>query len=244
MFNEKTKAGIINQLGTVAGVKPSETSVALITAVTEKVQEVGIADVTLSDIVAVEVDGKSLTDNQSAKVMAAIEFHKAVVVSTASTREKKPTKLEEFIADNPVEVRDDIAIEVAERRINAEGTRPRAWRSIREELGLRNEEFHQLIRKSQGWHNAVCERIADLLDQEGGWAYNGKLETLTGIEGFTMDMVDSYLEELKAEATAKAEADAEGKSEQDDSSDSKESTEEEGPTEEELAAIEAEQDAE
>lgn len=233
MFNEKTKAGIINQLGTVAGVKPSETSVALITAVTEKVQEVGIADVTLSDIVGVEVDGKSLTDNQSAKVMAAIEFHKAVVVSTASTREKKPTKLEEFVASTPVEERDDIAVQVAERRINAEGTRPRAWRKIREELGLRNEAFHQLIRKSQGWHNAVCERIADLLDQEGGWEYSGKLEVLTGIDGFTMDMVDAYLEELEAEATAKAEADAEG-----------ESTEEEGPTEEELAAIESEQDAE
>ena len=208
MFNEKTKAGIINQLGTVAGVKPSETSVALITAVTEKVQEVGIADVTLSDIVSVEVDGRSLTDNQSAKVMAAIEFHKAVIVSTSSNREKKPTKLEEFVADNPAEVRDDIAVEVAERRINAEGTRPRAWRSIREELGLRNEAFHQLIRKSQGWHNAVCERIADLLDQEGGWTYNGKLEVLTGIDGFTMEQVEEYLldQEMEAEADAAARA--------------------------------------
>ena len=208
MFNEKTKAGIINQLGTVAGVKPSEKSVELITAIVDKVSELGIADVTLNDIATVEIEGKTLTGPQAAKVFAAIEFHRAVIISTASTREKKPTKLEEFVADNPVEVRDDIAVEVAERRINAEGARPRAWRSIREELGLRNEVFHQLIRKSEGWHNAVCERIADLLDQEGGWEYKGKLEVLTGIDGFTMDMVEEYLLDLETEAEADAAAKA------------------------------------
>ena len=208
MFNEETKAGIINNLGIVAGVKPSDATVALMTAVVEKVQEVGVAEVTAADVVAVtvEVDGKSksLTQGQAEKVFAAIEFHNAVVARKRA--ERKPTKLEEYIAETPVDVRDDVAVQVAERRINAEGTKPKAWRRIREELGLRNEVFHQLIRKSDGWHTAVCERILDLLDQEGGWEYNGKLEVLTGIDNFTMDEVHAYKAEMDAEAEADAAA--------------------------------------
>ena len=85
-----------------------------------------------------------------------------------------------------------IADEVAVRRINSEGSRPRAWKSIRKELGLGNTEFHKGIRLSPEWKIAVCSRISELQKQDGGWEYNGKLSVLTGIEGFTMEMVDSF----------------------------------------------------
>lgn len=201
MFTEETKVAIVDQLGHVAGIKVEDANIELMFAVADEIEKQGIAEVNAGHLagVKVEVDGKkkSLTANQAEKIFAAIEFHRTVAVSTKTVREKSPTKLEEYIASTTVEERDDIAHQVAELRINAEGTRPRAWRSIREELGLRNEEFHQLIRKSEGWKVAVYERILDLQDQEGGWTYSGKLEVLTGIDGFEMSDVEAYAASLQ-----------------------------------------------
>lgn len=196
MFNQEQKPGIINALGTIAGVNANAEGLQLMEAVVDVIVEKGIADVQVSDIqnvkVELEIGERVLTEGQASKILAAVEFHQNVLVASKKVREKKPTKLEEFKASTTELERDDIAAQVAELRINAEGTKPRAWRSIREELGLRNEEFHKLIRLSDGWHQAVCERIADLLDQEGGWEYNGKLEVLTGIDGFTMQDVEEF----------------------------------------------------
>ena len=201
MFTEETKVAIVDQLGHVAGIKVEDANIELMFAVADEIEKQGIAEVNAGHLasVEVEVDGKkkSLTANQAEKIFAAINFHKTMSLSTKSAVAKKPTKLEEFKASTTVEERDDIAHQVAELRINAEGTRPRAWRSIREELGLRNEEFHQLIRKSEGWKVAVYERILDLQDQEGGWEYSGKLEILTGIDGFEMSDVEAYAASLE-----------------------------------------------
>ena len=67
-------------------------------------------------------------------------------------------------------------------RINATGSKPLAWRRIREKLGLKNEQFHKVVRLSEGYREAVINRITHLKQQEGGWEYNGKLDVLTGID--------------------------------------------------------------
>ena len=104
-------------------------------------------------------------------------------------REKKPSVSERYKTETTVETRDEIAVKVAELRINIMGSKRLSWRSIREKLGLKNDQFHKVIRLSEGYRNAVIERIKSLKSAEGGWEYNGKLSVLTGIED-----IENYLE--------------------------------------------------
>ena len=94
-----------------------------------------------------------------------------------------------FIAETTEGTRNEIAAKVVELRINEEGSRPIAWKKIREELGLHNDHFHKVIRLSEGYREAVIERIKKLRAQDGGWEYNGKFSVLTGIED-----IENYLE--------------------------------------------------
>ena len=94
-----------------------------------------------------------------------------------AAKQKMPTQ-EELTE----ETRDELAVKVAELRINATGSKPLAWKRIREKLGLKNDEFHKVIRLSEGYRTAVIERIKSLKASEEGWEYSGKLEVLTGIE--------------------------------------------------------------
>ena len=87
-----------------------------------------------------------------------------------------------FIVETTEDTRNEIAVKVVELRINEEGSRPIAWKKIREELGLHNDHFHKVIRLSEGYREAVIERIKKLRAQDGGWEYSGKLEVLTGVE--------------------------------------------------------------
>lgn len=103
-----------------------------------------------------------------------------------------------FVAETTEGTRNEIAVKVVELRINKEGLRPIAWKKIREKLGLHNDHFHQVIRHSEGYLNAVIERIKSLKFADGGWEYNGKLSVLTGIED-----IENYLESVKRRKTWK-----------------------------------------
>ena len=92
------------------------------------------------------------------------------------------TIAERYVAGTTEADRDEVARKVVELRINATGSRPLAWRKIRERLGLHNDHFHKVIRVSDGYRKAVIDRIKSLRAQEGGWEYSGNLERLTGIE--------------------------------------------------------------
>ena len=111
------------------------------------------------------------------------EIRREVAKSTKTkSRKKKSSIAERYVAETTVEDRDGIAAKVVELRINATGSKPLAWKKIREKLGLKNDQFHEVIRHSEGYRKAVIQRIKSLKAQEGGWEYNGKLEVLTGIE--------------------------------------------------------------
>ena len=87
-----------------------------------------------------------------------------------------------YVVETTEDTRNEIAAKVVELRINEEGSRPMAWKKIREELTLHNDHFHEVIRHSEGYREAVIERIKKLRAQDGGWKYAGKLGFLTGIE--------------------------------------------------------------
>ena len=89
---------------------------------------------------------------------------------------------ERYSAETTEEARNDLATKVAELRINASGSKPLSWRRIRDRLGLKNDEFHKVIRLSAGYREAVINRIKSLKSSEEGWEYSGKIEVLTGIE--------------------------------------------------------------
>ena len=111
------------------------------------------------------------------------EIRREVAKSTKTKpKKKKPSIAERYVAETTVEDRDGIAAKVVELRINATGSKPLAWKKIREKLGLKNDQFHKIIRHSEGYRKAVIQRIKSLKAQEGSWEYNGKLEVLTGIE--------------------------------------------------------------
>ena len=94
-----------------------------------------------------------------------------------------------FVVETTEGARNEIAVKVVELRINEEGSKPIAWKKIREKLGLKEDQFHKVIRPSEGYRTAVIERIKSLKSTEGGWEYNGKLSVLTGIED-----IENYLE--------------------------------------------------
>ncbi|MCY3742870.1 MAG: hypothetical protein OXH00_17790 [Candidatus Poribacteria bacterium] len=89
---------------------------------------------------------------------------------------------EHYVRETTEEERNTLAVQIAEMRINAAGSRPIAWKDIREQFGLKNDQFHKVIRLSKGYRDAVIARIKTLKAQDGGWEYNGKLGSLTGID--------------------------------------------------------------
>lgn len=79
----------------------------------------------------------------------------------------------------PAETQKEIGRKVAELRINAAGSKPPSWRSIREKLNLGNDEFHKGIRLEHHFRESIVERIESF---EDGWECKGKLEILLGFE--------------------------------------------------------------
>lgn len=80
---------------------------------------------------------------------------------------------------NELADRKEIARKVAELRINAAESKPLAWKKIREKLGLKNDEFHKVIRIEGYFRESMVERIESF---EDGWEYGGKLKVLLGFE--------------------------------------------------------------
>lgn len=179
------KVGILNALNVISTPKMAE-------QITEHVVAVGVNEVSQESLMA--IDG--VTEAAAIRVVAALDLHKTLsTIKVRKQREKKPSVAERYQANTSEDERADMAVKVAELRINEEGTKPLAWRTIREHLGLKNEEFHKVIRLSDTWKEVVIQRIKHLKEQEGGWEYNGKIEVLTGIEGFDMSEVDNYVEQ-------------------------------------------------
>lgn len=99
--------------------------------------------------------------------------------ANAEKAKSKSTATEKFRAENTLGDRKEIGRQVAKLRINSAGSKPMSWRRIREKLGLKNDEFHKVIRLEDHFQESVVERIESF---EDGWEYKGKLEVLLGFE--------------------------------------------------------------
>ena len=181
-LDQDQRAGIINAIERVANKKAAPQIVALLETAEQ------LSDLTITGLIEAGISATA-----SENVIAAIELHTVLAnVQVRKQREKKPSVAERYSADTSSDEQRDMAIQVAELRINATGSKPLAWRTIRERLGLKNEQFHKVIRISQIWREVVIARIHNLKAQEGGWEYNGKLEVLTGIE-ISEEEINAYV---------------------------------------------------
>ena len=113
-----------------------------------------------------------------------------VLPGNGKARKKKTSIAERYAAETTEEERNELAVKVAELRINEEGTKGLAWRKIREELGLKNDEFHKVIRHEDHYKESCIQRIESF---EGGWEYGGKLEDLLGFDpvGELLDRIEA-----------------------------------------------------
>lgn len=133
---------------------------------------------------AVENDSKSdaeVSGGQSEPSTDAVEDDNTVDNEDAAAKLRSAIA-ERYVTETTEEDRNALAVQIAEMRINATGSRPIAWKRIRDKFGLHNDQFHEVIRLSKGYRDAVIARIKTLKAQDGGWEYNGKLGSLTGID--------------------------------------------------------------
>ena len=132
-----------------------------------------------------ETEGDYLKDAQTQPEQSTEVVEKDSAVSQATkgkAQKKKPSIAERYTSETTEADRDAVAVKVVEMRINAAGSKGMSWRRIREKLGLRNDEFHKVLRPSKGYRKAVIDRIKQLKSRPEGWEYSGKLEVLTGIQ--------------------------------------------------------------
>ena len=100
-------------------------------------------------------------------------------MTVARGAQRGSKELERSREVNTLEDRVKIGREVAELRINAAGSKPMSWARIRKNLGLKNNEFHKVIRLEDHFRESVVKRIESF---ENGWEYDGKLKVLLGFE--------------------------------------------------------------
>ena len=123
--------------------------------------------------------------------------------STRKSSESKKSAADKFREAKSLDERKEIGRQVAELRINSTGSKP-SWRSIRTKLGLKNDEFHKVIRLEDHFRESVVERIESF---EDGWQYDGKLEVLLGFEplGELLERIEACKPTPKVEAKKEAE---------------------------------------
>lgn len=118
---------------------------------------------------------KVVTPAAAKKILAAIEFCQAFIREP----KRQPKSIRKFLENTTKEEFRDLADKSASMRINYE-TKPPSWRKIREELGLSQNEFHDIIRKSKDYRDIVEKILKERLDS--GWFFEGDLIKLTGID--------------------------------------------------------------
>ena len=126
---------------------------------------------------------EGISETAAGEFVTTLEPHGAL----SQAREPRLSIADRYVTETTEEDRDKLAVQIAARRINAMGSKPLAWKAIRAEFGLKNDQFHKVIRHSAGYRKAVIDRIKSLKAQEGGWEYSGKLGYLTGIDDISED---------------------------------------------------------
>lgn len=120
------------------------------------------------------VEGENTADGETAETS-----HPPKPLKTRKSSEPKLSTADKFRETKSLEERVEIGRQVAELRINATGSKGLSWKKIREKLGLKNDEFHEVVRLENHFQESCVERIESFKD---GWEYGGKLEVLLGFD--------------------------------------------------------------
>ena len=83
-----------------------------------------------------------------------------------------------FLDNTTEEERNEIAEKVASKRIIFDSEMPLSWAKIRQQLDLKNDDFHKVIRVSESYRQCVEELLQKQLDK--GWWCKGDLDILAG----------------------------------------------------------------
>ena len=131
------------------------------------------------------VEGENTADSETT-----VTSHPSKPLKTRKSSEPKPSTADKFREAKSLEERVEIGRQVAELRINATGLKGLSWKKIREKLGLKNDEFHEVVRLEDHFHESCVERIESF---EDGWEYGGKLEVLLGFDpvGELVDRIEA-----------------------------------------------------
>lgn len=160
------KIAILNSVSKITTPKMAE-------PITDFLIEEGLEKATVENLSALEGVSESAAERMAATVRLHEELSKTSVRKQSET---KPTAVEKFKSAHTTEEKEKIGRDVAELRINAEGSKPMSWRRIREKLGLRNDEFHKVIRLADHYEESMIQRIESF----DSWEYSGKIEVLLG----------------------------------------------------------------
>ena len=163
-----------------------------------------------------QLEGTKEGENEQAEATQTSE-------SGAEEKKKAPkprvTFREKFAESTPEEKRIELANKVAELRLDPDATRAMAWRKIckHEDVILKRDEFHKIIKVSDYYKEAVLERLAKLIDE--GWVYKGSLKGLCGF-----DVPEKLVKRMeKNKVKVESNSDGDGDSEDEDSETSKDS---------------------
>lgn len=136
---------------------------------------------------------------------------------TRTLRQSEGTK--EGQNEQTEEERIELANKVAELRLDPDATRAMTWKKIckHEEVMLKRDEFHKIIKVSDYYKEAVLERLNKLIDE--GWVYKGSLKRLCGF-----DVPEEFVERMEAnKVKVESNSDGDGDSGDEDSETSEDS---------------------
>lgn len=183
------KIAILNSVSKITTPKMAE-------PITDFLIEEGLEKATVENLTGIEGVSEAAAERMAATVQLHNELSKT---SVRRQSEPKPTAIDTFKQSHSAEEQEDIGRKVAELRINSTGTKPMSWRRIREKLGLRNDEFHKVIRLAEHYEESMIQRIESF----DSWEYSGKIEVLLGFVP-DEDMMDR-IEACKPATPPKAE---------------------------------------
>ena len=179
------RQGVINAIDNVAGLK----GVAEI--ISNHILLDGIKNVTLESLtsLSVNIDGrvKEVSEASAKRVLAALDLYQAFKAIDDFNKESEPGKrkprmneVSRFLESTTEEQRHKMADDAAFLRIVFDGNKPLSWSKIREQLSLKSEQFHSVIRVSDRYKNAVKELLKKRY--RDGWKYSKDLDSLAGFD--------------------------------------------------------------
>ena len=180
MLKPKERDAIINAVDSVVNIH------GMAEDVTDHILIDGIDNVTIETLTEITVRpedadrDKTMTEAGAKRILAAIEFYKAMNAIRPKKKSTKVNPVEQFLSENSEEQVNQLTFDIAHSRCFFEGKKPPAWNQIRRSLNIHHDVLHKHIRLSERYRVVVETIINDLI--QDGWDYEGDLHKLAGFQ--------------------------------------------------------------